>query len=173
MDSVPNESPPRRRRAHGGRGGHAGLEMVPVMLLLLITMASSVQAAFINFANCLDDSILQSNPLRLQFVPMFFSAKYDPSDDPFPLDITVYGNVAGLSSSTPKQAYPGPNDPGWANPNVTVGKIVNISMSANKYSTLFINLDVLSFTPVNNITEFCPSVTQGTCPLGPVFNVNM
>ena len=138
------------------------------MLLLLMIIAPSVQAVFINFANCLDDSIIQSNPQRLQFVPMFFYAKYDPSDGPFPLNITVYGNVAG---STTKQAYPAPDDPGWANPNVTLGKIINAT--STWITTLVLNLDMLSFTPASSTTGFCATLTQGTCPLGPVFNVNM
>ncbi|KAN0081923.1 Transient receptor potential (TRP) ion channel domain containing protein [Elaphomyces granulatus] len=168
MDSFSKESAPRRRRARRGHGGHAGLDIVPIMLLLLMIIAPSVQAVFINFANCLDDSIIQSNPQRLQFVPMFFYAKYDPSDGPFPLNITVYGNVAG---STTKQAYPAPDDPGWANPNVTLGKIINAT--STWITTLVLNLDMLSFTPASSTTGFCATLTQGTCPLGPVFNVNM
>uniref|UniRef100_A0A093VKN4 Putative membrane protein n=1 Tax=Talaromyces marneffei PM1 TaxID=1077442 RepID=A0A093VKN4_TALMA len=42
----------------------------------------------------------------------------------------------------------------------------------NTYTTLFTTLDVLTFTPYEHPTEFCQNVTQGTCPLGPVFNVN-
>jgi hypothetical protein len=85
------------------------------------------------------------------------------------LNITVYGNVTGVM---PQQPYPAPDDPQWANPNGTVGKIVDVDLTNNKFSTLFMRLDVLSFTPYKVSSRFCDSLIQGKCPLGPVFNAN-
>lgn len=139
------------------------------ILCVLIGCISSAQAAFVNFENCLEQNIIQSNPLQLQFIPFFFSVHYDVSPGPNPLTMTVYGNVSGRATSDP---YPPPNSPDWTNPNKTVGKIQDIDLSNHKYSTLFTKINVLSYSPYNNASEFCESVTQGECPLGPVFYVN-
>jgi ML-like domain len=129
-----------------------------------------VRAVFVNFANCLDQRIVQSTPLELQFVPLFVSAKFDPSTSPYPLNLTVYGNVSGLATV---QAYPAPNDPQWQNPNDTVGKIVDMSQTNDKFTTLFTSLNVLTFTSYHApASRFCGWVTQGRCPLGPVFYAN-
>lgn len=141
--------------------------MYSIVLLLLITLLSPADAAFINFDNCLEDNIIHSD--LLQFVPLFFSVNYTASAGPNPLNITVYGNVTGLASQGP---YPPPDSPQWSNPNDTVGKITDLSESNNRYSTLFTSLNVLSFRPYYNASRFCLSVTQGECPLGPVFYAN-
>lgn len=53
----------------------------------------------------------------------------------------------------------------------TVGKIVNVSPSNNKYSTLFQEFDVLTYTAYNApASEFCQSVVNGSCPLAPSFS---
>lgn len=153
----------RRRRRKMRRTGLS-------TLLLASTAVSSVNAAFVPFKNCLDDSIVHSDPLQLQFVPLLVSASIDPSSDSRSLDVTVYGNVSGLASQQP---YPPPDDPAWEDRNKSIGKIVGVDKDNNKYSTLFAKLNVLSFTPyIADPAKFCDSVTQGDCPLGPVFNVN-
>lgn len=143
--------------------------MIPC--LLIGGWPKTVQAAFINFENCLEETITQSDPLQLQFIPFFLSVRYDLSPGPNPLTMTVYGNVSGLDSFVP---YPPPDSPDWTNPNVTTGKIQDIYKSNNtyKYSTLFTKINVLTFTPYDNPSRFCDSVTQGDCPLGPVFYKN-
>lgn len=120
-----------------------------IVFCMLVFLASSSNAAFIDFDNCLEANLL-NDPSELQFVPKFFSVVYDPSPGPNPLEIVIYGNVTGD------------------------GEIVNIvNNDGNEtYTTLFTTLDLLSFTPYNQPTEFCQNVTQGSCPLGPVFNVN-
>jgi hypothetical protein len=140
-----------------------------LIAFVLLSILSPAHAAFLNFENCLEKSIVQSNPLQLQFIPMFFSASYDPASGPNPLNVTVYGNVSGLATDVP---YPPPDSPQWTNPNDTVGKITDLSESNDKWSTLFTTINVLSFTPYNNVSRFCLSVTQGDCPLGPVFYAN-
>ncbi|KAL1964542.1 hypothetical protein VTN77DRAFT_6839 [Rasamsonia byssochlamydoides] len=159
----------RRRRRWRGFAARYNGGIYFLLLFFLISIFSPADAAFINFDNCLEESIVQSNPQQLQFVPMFLSVHYDPSTGPNPLNITVYGNVTGLATDVP---YPPPDSPQWTNPNDTVGKITDVSVSNNRYSTLFTTLDVLTFTPYNNASRFCLSVIQGECPLGPVFYAN-
>ncbi|KAJ9209765.1 hypothetical protein DTO166G4_8617 [Paecilomyces variotii] len=155
---------PRRRTARY-HSGSLGI----ILLLFLISLVSPVAGAFVNFENCLEKVIIDSNPLQLQFVPLNASVVYDPSDTLHTLNVTVYGNVSGLATD---EAYPAPDDPQWSNPNDTLGKIIDLSKSNNKYTTLFTKLNVLSFTPYDNASRFCTSVTQGQCPLGPVFYAN-
>ncbi|KAK2756117.1 hypothetical protein FQN54_005525 [Arachnomyces sp. PD_36] len=131
-------------------------------------MATSAHAAFINFENCLPSSIVDSDPRILQFIPQHVWAAFDP-DEGDNLNITVYGNVSGTATDEP---YPAPRDPRWSNPEETLGKIVDLSVENNKYSTLLTKLNVLSFTPYEKPTRFCDSVIQGECPLAPVFYVN-
>lgn len=141
-----------------------------ILLCLLSFLTGCSNAAFINFDNCLEASILH-DPSQLQFVPLFFSVVYDTAPGPNPLNITIYGNITG---ATQGETAPSPGSPQWSNSSNTAGKIVNIvdNNGNEKYTTLFTELDVLSFTPYEQPTEFCATVTQGSCPLGPVFDVN-
>lgn len=136
----------QRRRLAIQNGSTSWLMIVLYMVAYFTSLSN---AAFINFDNCLEASLL-NDPSQLQFVPRFFSVVYDPTPGPNPIDIVIYGNVTGD------------------------GEIVNIVNSDGNetYTTLFTTLDVLTFTPYNHATEFCQNVTQGSCPLGPVFNVN-
>jgi hypothetical protein len=159
---------PRWRTIRSGESGRWSL-WFNLVLSVLIVCTTTAQAAFVSFENCLEQDIIDSNPLQLQFIPLFLSVHYDLSPGPNPLTLTVYGNVSGLAKQDP---YPPPNSPDWKNPNATVGKIVDIDDSNHKYSTLFTKVNVLSFNPYNNSSRFCESVTQGECPLGPVFSAN-
>ncbi|KAL2353425.1 hypothetical protein BJ546DRAFT_1027316 [Cryomyces antarcticus] len=130
----------------------------------------STEAAFINFGNCLAPNIINSSPLQLQFVPQFFNAKFNTTNPSHNLNITIYGNVSGQSTVGP---YPGPNDMSWRDPNSTFGKIVDISPSNNKYSTLFSKYQVLTYTPYNApASEFCQATVNRSCPLVPAFNAS-
>lgn len=153
----------RRRTAHFHTGP------LGILLLFLISLVSPVAGALVKFQNCLEKTIIDSNPLQLQFVPLNTSVVYDTTSTLHTLNVTVYGNVSGLTTD---EAYPAPDDPQWSNPNDTLGKIIDLSQSNNKYTTLFTKLNVLSFTPYDNASRFCTSVTQGQCPLGPVFYAN-
>ena len=141
-------------------------------LLLLLSYLSSASAAFVEFQNCLDQSIVDSTPRILQFDPLNVTAAFNGSSDSNRrhLNITIYGNVTGKATELP---YPPPNDPSWSNPNVTFGKIPDLSTSNNKYTTLFTRVNFLGYTPWNaDPARFCESVVQGDCPLGPAFYVN-
>ncbi|PNS15677.1 hypothetical protein CAC42_4129 [Sphaceloma murrayae] len=140
------------------------------VVFLLSFLVSSANAAFIAYENCLDSRIVDSNPRQLQFVPLYFNARLNTSDPSKRLNITIYGNVTGQAV---EGVYPSPDDPSWADPNNTFGKIVDISPTNNRYSTLFeryqfLNYDAYDAPP----SQFCPSTINGSCPLGPSFNGN-
>lgn len=142
-----------------------------IALLCLVSFASPAAAVLLDFENCLSKTILESDPLQLQFVPTNVSVKFNLTNPLHPLAITVYGNVSGTTSRTAN--YPAPEDPVWRDSNWTDGKIEDVYSTNNKYSTLMTDLNVLSFTAFDNASRFRDSVTQGTLPLGPVFNYNL
>ncbi|KAJ5109647.1 hypothetical protein N7532_002292 [Penicillium argentinense] len=162
----------RRFRLQPGPGaGVASGVWWMALLCLVMTWISPAAAALLDFDNCLDKSILESYPLQLQFVPLDVGVTFDLSDPLHPLNVTVYGNVSGTADGSSYNYDP--NDPQWTNSSSTYGKIVDLSKSNNKYSTLLTAFDVLSYTPWSNPSRFCSSLTQGDCPLGPVFNGNV
>ena len=48
-----------------------------------------------------------------------------------------------------------------SNPNDTVGKIVDLSQSNNKYTTMFAKVNVLTYTPYQAASRFCNSTVHG------------
>ncbi|KAL4960544.1 uncharacterized protein BDV14DRAFT_182491 [Aspergillus stella-maris] len=156
----------RRPRRHATLGGRIGWLVMVVMMSFL----SSAHGAWLEFDNCLDASIVDSNPEQLQFVPLSVAASFNMTGPLYPLDIVVYGNVSGTADRSDN--YPLPSDPQWNNTNSTTGKIIDLDISNNNYSTLISSIQVASFTPYSEASRFCNSVTQGECPLGPVFYRN-
>jgi hypothetical protein len=140
------------------------------MALVILSVMSSASAALLEFENCLDESIVDSSPLQLQFVPLDVWVTLNMTNSLYPLDVIVYGNVTGTANRSAD--YPAPDDPQWDNPNSTFGKIIDLDVDNNNYSTLIASIQVASFTPYSEPSRFCDSVTQGDCPLGPVFYVN-
>ncbi|OAX84534.1 hypothetical protein ACJ72_01103 [Emergomyces africanus] len=156
----------RRRRFPGLYGG----PMIFLLSIIFVFLTPRVNAAFVNFENCLPPSIVHSNPLQLQFRPMYVWAAMDSASEAKNLNVTVYGNVTGIATNQP---YPPPDSPNWSNPEATVGKIVDVDVGNNMLSTLFTRFDVLSYSPyVAPAERFCDSLIQGQCPLGPVFYSN-
>ncbi|KAK1055178.1 hypothetical protein LTR33_014207, partial [Friedmanniomyces endolithicus] len=143
--------------------------LLPVYVYLyLAASASLADAAFLNFDNCLNPAIINSNPLQLQWIPLALDAKFQ-RESPYRLDVTIYGNVSGQQV---QGVYPGPNDPSWKNENDTLGKIRDIGSSGN-YSTLLADFKTLQYSAYNaKAAKFCPAVVNGTCPLGPYFHAN-
>jgi hypothetical protein len=135
-----------------------------------LAFLSSAHAALLEFDNCLAKTIVDSNPQQLQFVPLNVSVNFDLSDPLYPLDVTVYGNVTGTADRS--SDYPAPSDPQWNDSNSTIGKIEDLDVANNNLSTLIASIQVVSFTPYSEASRFCDSVTQGDCPLGPVFYAN-
>ncbi|PGH32249.1 hypothetical protein GX50_04980 [[Emmonsia] crescens] len=156
-----------RRRRFARLDGSSMIFLISIFLAFLIPRAN---AAFVNFENCLPSSIIHSNPLQLQFRPMYVWAAMDSNSEAKNLNVTVYGNVTGISTQQP---YPPPDSPNWSNPNDTLGKIVDVDVQNNMLSTLFTRFEVLSYSPyVAPAARFCDSLIQGQCPLGPVFYSN-
>ena len=140
--------------------------------VLIFSCIPSAGAAYVEFSNCLDTSIVNSSPRILQFEPLNVSAVFNSSSGSarHHLNITVYGNVTGKATEQP---YPPPNDPAWSNPNDTFGKIPDVSVTNNKLTTLFARVNFLGYTPYNaDPARFCGSLAQGECPLAPAFYVN-
>lgn len=140
-----------------------------MLSVVLTSLLSPAHAVLHSFGNCLPENIQNSDPLQLQFIPSNVSVVLD-SRPLYTLNVTVYGNVSGLADTT--APYPPPDDTGWGDPNNTVGKIEDVSLSNNKFSTLVTKIDVLTFSPYDEPSRFCESVVQGECPLGPAFNAN-
>ena len=161
--------PVRKRSSYSRHSTPFAPFFLALPLVFLVLLAPSAEAAYLNFQNCLSRNIIDSTPQLLQFVPYNLSATFNTSNPNFPLNVTVYGNITGLETVQP---YPAPSDPQWSDPNKTVGKIVDLSQSNNKYTTMFTEVNVLSYTPYQAASRFCNSSVHGPCPLGPAFYVN-
>lgn len=86
------------------------------MLSLLALLLQPATAVFINFENCLDVNIINSNPLQLQFIPLYVDVRFNTSQPSHNLNATIYGNVSGQAVTG---VYPPADDPNWTNPNDT------------------------------------------------------
>ncbi|KAK5712774.1 hypothetical protein LTR15_011766 [Elasticomyces elasticus] len=125
-------------------------------------------SALLNFDNCLAPAIVNSNPQQLQWIPLALDAKFS-RERPYTLNLTIYGNVSGQQVVGD---YPPPNDPSWSNENNTFGKIEAIGSSGN-YSTLLADFKTLQFSAWDaQARQFCPTVLNASCPLGPAFGAN-
>ncbi|EDN07947.1 predicted protein [Histoplasma mississippiense (nom. inval.)] len=159
---------PRRGGRIAGQNGRSIIFLISIFIALLTPRRAN--GAFVNFENCLPPSIVHSDPLQLQFKPMYVWAVLDITSEARNLNVTVYGNVTGIATQEP---YPPPDSPSWSDPNSTVGKIVDVDVKNNMFSTLFSRFEVLSYSPyVAPAERFCDSLIQGECPLGPVFGSN-
>lgn len=145
--------------------------IVRMVLLVLLVVAQPANAAFLNFENCLGPNVVNSNPLQLQFKPLFVYAAFNSTAASHNINVTVYGNVTG--QATQEQLPTSPNDPAWTNPNDTLGKITDVSKSNDKLSTLTATFNVLDYTPYDApATQFCNTTVHGVCPLAPAFTAN-
>jgi hypothetical protein len=137
--------------------------------LLALSLPSATDAAFVNFGNCLSDNTINSDPRRLQWVPLYLDARFDTENPTHRMNLTLYGNVTG---QTVQGDYPPADDPGWSNPNVTFGKIADVG-NDNKYSTLSSDFKLLSYEAWDAPSqEFCETLINASCPLGPAFDAN-
>ena len=135
--------------------------------LSLVCYNSLARAAYVEFSNCLPNSIANSDPQLLQFVPLNVTAFFDPNADNQPLNITIYGNVTGKATDEP---YPPPSDPSWNNSQSIFGKIPDFVPGDPARTTLLGQFNVLSYTPYTvEPVRFCDNTLQGQCPLGPSF----
>ncbi|KAI9759900.1 MAG: hypothetical protein M4579_002025 [Chaenotheca gracillima] len=141
------------------------------LLFLVASCVSPARAVFLpTFDNCLDQRVIDSDPVQLQFKPLNFSAVFDTKNASHNLNLTVYGTVMGSATTTP----PPPEDSkSWGDPNNTLGKIPDVNQQNNNYSTFFARFEVLNYVPYDApAVTFCDSLLHGDCPLGPAFGVN-
>lgn len=140
------------------------------LFLVALIFLRPAQSAFVDFSNCLDESLITSQPRLLQFVPLNVTATFNGNASSKLLNVTVYGNVTGqLFNGT----YPAASDPSWSDPNNTFGKIVDLEDGASKYTTLFTEFNVLNYNPWTAAPDqFCKSTINGQCPIGPAFGDN-
>ncbi len=106
----------------------------------------------------------------LHFTPQFLWASFDTHSPSHYLNVTVYGNVGGQAQNGP---YLPPSDPNWNDPNGTFGKIMDLDAGNNKYTTIVSDFNVLTYSAWGKTgVRFCDSLVNGSCPLGPRFNVS-
>lgn len=143
------------------------LSLIRILLIVTIAIIGPSIAASVHFDNCLSPNIVNSNPVQLQFRPLYVNATFNSTAASHNLNITVYGDVTGRISEKP---LPGPDDPSWRNPNETEGKIPDISQSDNTATTLRATFNVLDYTPYNTpLRSLRNSTVQGQFPLAPSF----
>lgn len=143
--------------------------------LVCLSLLSQPAAAVLlkKFDNCLEESIKDSNPRELQWIPLYVGATFDTKNKSHNLRVTVWGNVTGAYNPTESPALPPWNSDDWSNPNVTNGKIVANPFpdSANLLTTLHSKINVVTYEPYKADFDFCKdALTNYSCPLGPVFN---
>ncbi|CAL3962205.1 unnamed protein product [Diplocarpon coronariae] len=157
----------------------ASIGIVPFFLVLVATIwVAPASAVFVEFQNCLSAGTQNNLPLELQFVTLFVDAVFNTTDSNHPLQVTVWGNVTGSTvGSSPRLILPDGNNTDYWNSNRTEngGKIVNIpypDLANPKLTTLSNKVNVLTYQGWNTDVDFCESLINGSCPLGPRFNVN-
>lgn len=162
---------PRRRQ-------HRIFSTLGYLLVIIGLWIGPASAAFIEFENCLSESVQNDTPKQLQFTPYFVNAIFNTTDPSHTLRITVWGNVSG-SGPTTKVVLPAWNNTDYWNSNQTAqgGKIVDIpdpTLTNPKLTTLFNKVDVLTYEPYSNAVDFCQQLGKNfSCPLGPVFSGNV
>ena len=163
----------QRRHGYLSRSKWNGARPFAIWIQILYMVATLVglsTAAFVTFENCLSPNIIGSDPRQLQFRPLFVNARFNTTAPSHNLNVTVYGNVSG---STTNEALPRFNDPRWRIPNETLGKIPELDISNNKYTTLKAAFKVLDYTPYTaDPLPFCSQLIKGQCPLAPSFLAN-
>ncbi|KAI1498856.1 hypothetical protein F5X99DRAFT_420332 [Biscogniauxia marginata] len=149
------------------------------LLALACVLIPPVAAVRIPFENCLSYSYIYSNPdiprdqVQLQFVPLVVDAAFDTETQNHNLLVTVWGNVTGRVGSDP---LPLPGSADWDNPELALnGKIQDdpfpdAPSGQRKLTTLHPKVDVLTYEPYTANLNFCASIQNSACPLGPVFN---
>jgi len=167
--AQPTQTPPRSRRKH--RTLFAANPFSPLVLVLfaIASLLPLTSAVFVNFQDCLTRVYLADGKQTpyLRFTPKYVWADFSPEHR---LNITVYGNVTGQAQLGD---YPPLEDDNWKDPNKTFGKIVDLDKNHNKYTTLFWNNAVLSYTAWNAPpSQFCQSVLNTSCPVAPAFGGN-
>lgn len=129
--------------------------------LLLTLLLQPARAVFISqWANCLSPSINATDPIQLQWVPLYVGTVFATSDTGHKLTVTVWGNVSGTYQTTDT-----------TDANFTATEILRdpFPTSVAKITTLHSEIDVLTYEPYSASLNFCDdALINATCPLGPV-----
>lgn len=162
-----------RRRRRGS------IAMFPFLLVLIASVCFvPVASVFIEFSNCLSDEVKNNGVPQLQFIPHFVDATFNTTDPSHQLSVTVWGNITGSTvGNVSRLVVPSGNDTEYWNSNSTFagGKIVDSpypEATVPKLTTLSNKVDVLTYEPFSEDVDFCNSLINGSCPLGPRFFVN-
>lgn len=148
--------------------------------LVVCTWIRTASAIGVNFENCLPSNYIYSNQesdqVQLQWIPVFVDAVFDTQNPSHNLRVTVWGNVTGRVGTDP---LPPPGSANWSDPELVLnGKILNepdptAPVAQRKVTTLHNKVDVLTYEPYFLNLNFCDSILNGSCPLGPVFDDNI
>lgn len=134
------------------------------VFLLVLLSTRPVAAVRVKATNCLPDNFAQS---YLQWTPKYADATFDARNDTHLFKFTAWGNVSGAQF---KDLLPPENSPDWKDPDKTNGKILDTANGVNA-TTLYSTIKMLSYVPWKHRVDFCrDGLTNGTCPLPPVFN---
>lgn len=140
------------------------------LILLACVLLQPVTAVAVGFDNCLPDTYRYNQPTLLQWEPYRVEASFDTENPSHRLRVTMWGNVTG---SLYNVTLPPPNSTAWTDPKKQDGKILDEpdpEADAPKLTTLHSKVEFLSYEPWSDNTNFCnTSLTNATCPLGPVF----
>ncbi|KAI1757186.1 integral membrane protein [Xylaria castorea] len=169
------ESPTRLRRPLLRGAAVTGLLTIALLLLVFSTVPL-VSALRVDVQNCLSDEYISTNvapdQAQLQFIPLIGDAVFERNDNNYHLSLTVWGNVTGRVGNA---TLPPPGDPEWDDPDSQAalnGKIQKTIEPGPNYNatTLRSDVDVLNYRPYHQNAYFCDSLSNASCPLGPVFN---
>ncbi len=159
------------------RKGSFGI--VPFFLVLVASLwIVPASAVLVEFQNCLSEAAQNNLPLELQFIPLFVDATFNNTDRNHQLVVTVWGNVTGSTvGSASRLVLPDANNTEYWNGNSTSngGKIVDSPFpeaAEPKLTTLSNKVNILTYEPWNQDLDFCNSLINASCPLGPRFFVN-
>ncbi|KAB5536620.1 hypothetical protein GE09DRAFT_971364 [Coniochaeta sp. 2T2.1] len=144
-----------------------------VAILLTCIFIQAVSAVSVPFENCLPDSYRLNQPTLLQWQPYEVQASFDTEGPKHTFLMTVWGNVTGSLFNV---TLPPANSSAWKDPTKLDGKILGDpepDSDAPKLTTLHNKVNFLTYEPWSESTNFCnTSLTNATCPLGPVFNTS-
>jgi hypothetical protein len=132
-------------------------------------------AVFIDFQNCLSESYQNDQPLQLQFDPLYLNAVFNTTDSSHNLNITVWGNVTGSGPTNLVVLQPANNTRYWNSSQTNLGGKIEDNpdpTGANKLTTLFNKINVLTYEPWSDTVEFCDQLINASCPLAPSFTAN-
>lgn len=143
------------------------------LMLLACALLQPAAAVQIPFQNCLPDSYLYNQPTLLQWLPYQVDASFDNENPSHTFRMTMWGNVTG---SLYNVTLPPPNSTAWTDPKKLDGKILGEpepDSDAPKLTTLHSKVNFLTYEPWSDNANFCnTSLTNATCPLGPIFDTN-